>query len=38
MGLQRVREIKNADHFKGQPSDEFEYKLSFDTWIAMRRL
>lgn len=38
MGLQRVREIKNADHFKGQSSDEYEYKLSFDTWFAMRRL
>lgn len=34
IGLQRVREIKNADHFKGQSSDEYEYELSFDQWRA----
>jgi [ribosomal protein S5]-alanine N-acetyltransferase len=25
LGFQRVRLIKNADHFKGAPSDEYEY-------------
>lgn len=25
LGFRRARLIKNADHFKGAPSDEFEY-------------
>lgn len=28
LGLKRVREVKNADEFKGRVSDEYHYELT----------
>lgn len=29
LGFKRVREVKNADEFKGRASDEYQYELTF---------
>ncbi|MFC4170514.1 GNAT family N-acetyltransferase [Microvirga sp. GCM10011540] len=32
LGLKPVRFIRNADHFKGEASDEYEFVLSYNDW------
>lgn len=36
LGLAHVRTIKDADYFKGQSSDEYEYEVTRDSWLASR--
>lgn len=38
LGLRRVAFRKDADHFKGSPSDEYRYELGLDAWRRGRAL
>jgi ribosomal-protein-alanine N-acetyltransferase len=36
LGFERVALHKDADHFKGSPSDEYRYELKESTWAEKR--
>ena len=38
LGFKRNGTIKNADHFKGKPSDECVYEIKRGEWNAPKKL